>query len=339
MVAPAALMASLASGGCSGDVQPTADASSDGAALPDSATADGDSRHDAVADARPDAVAPGPDGAALDGAWLAFASNRLGDFDLFLVRPDGSDLHTVVRGAGNQLYPSWSPDGKTLAYASDAIGGVYNLYTVDAASGAVTRLPNDRGRGIAPTFSPDGTTLAFGGDGPGGGLIYTIPSAGGVATALTTGKARDGLPVWAPDGSVIYFATDRSGAFEIWSVKPDATDLKQVTTGAKVVGGPSVSPDGKVLAYARATPPVGDAGTGASVVLYNLAAKTDAVLTSSRDTEPSFARAGSLVGVTSLRFGAPNPEIVLVDTADAAAPFRLTNDPGVDTEVTFRPTP
>ena len=336
----AAAVTAVASGGCSGSVdpgEPGADASVDTATPPDGSVPGRDAGRDAAADAVADAVAPGPDGAALTGAWLAFASNRLGNFDVFLARRDGSELHALVKGPGNQMYPSWSPDGRTIAYASDAVGGAYKLFTVDAASGVVTPVPNDRPLATAPAFSPDGKVIVFGGDGPGGGLIYRISAGGGAATPLTTGAARDGLPVWSPDGSQIYFATDRSGSFEIWSVKPDGSALQKVTTGGKVIGGPSVSPDGKVLAYAKAT--TNDGGASSSVVLHTLATKAEVVLTAAYDYEPAFARSGTLIAITTLRFGAANPEIVVMDTADASASLRLTDNPAVDTELAFRPSP
>jgi Tol biopolymer transport system component len=319
--------------GASADARVIADASDASVVRPDTGP-----DVDAVADvAIP--PPPGPDGAVLTGPWLAFASNRLGTFDIYLVRPDGSELHPLVQGPGNQLFPAWSPDGQTLAFASDANGGNYALFLVDAASGVVHRLANDRPRGTAPSFSPDGKSIVFGGDGPGGGLIYRVSLSDGAAVPLTSGTARDGLPVWAPDGSLIYFSSDRTGPWEIWSVKPDGTGLQRVTTGANLNGGPTVSADGKTLAYATATPASGDAGAGTKVVLYTLATKTASIVSAMRDSEPSFARTGSLIGVTSLRFGASNPEIVLLDTAGVAPAVRVTNDPATDTEVAFRPTP
>ncbi len=348
LTAGAALTTLAGAAGCSGEVAAgpaPADASVDTTTETDANAPLADGGVDARTDARTDTdavadveVPPGPDGAALTGSWLAFASNRLGNFDLYLVRPDGGELHSVVQGPGNQLFPAWSPDGKTLAFASDA-NGDYALFLVDAASGAVKPLVNDRARGTAPAFSPDGTMIAFGGDGPDGGLIYRVPVAGGTATPLTSGSARDSRPVWAPDGSVLYFATDRAGPFDVWSVKPDGTSLQRVTTGTNLLGGPAISPDGKVLAYSTAVKATGDAGASTQVVLYTLATKSVTVLSASHDSEPAFAPVGSLIGVTSQRFGASNSEIVLLDRADASAPLRITNNPAVDGEVTFRPSP
>ncbi len=283
------------------------------------------------------APVPGPDGGALTGDWVAFVSNRNGDFDIFAVRPDGTDLHTIVQGPGNQLFPSWSPDGATIAYASDATG-TYALFLAEAATGRARELLNDRPRGTSPAFSPDGLTIAFGGDGPGGGLIYTVPVTGGHATALTAGTARDGSPVWAPDGRALYFSSDRAGPFEIWSVALDGSALTRVTTGSNLVGGPAISPDGRTLAFTRTQAATADGGVAElRLAFYTLASGT-MTLSEGSDSEPAFAAHGDRIGVTSTRFGASNPEIVIMG-ADASTPFRLTRDPGVDSEVAFKPSP
>src|SRR5262245_18300543 len=63
-----------------------------------------------------------------DGTKIAFVRNS---FDvmkdrirsrLWVVNVDGSDLRPLTNGAGNESYPRWSPDGKRLAYVSDASG-------------------------------------------------------------------------------------------------------------------------------------------------------------------------------------------------------------------------
>jgi TolB protein len=190
----------------------------------------------------------------------------------------------------------------------------------------------------APAWAPDGATIAFEGSGPSGSLIYTVAPAGGVAKALTSGKARDSSPAWAPDGSLVYFASDRSGAFEVWSVKSDGTGLTKVTTGAKVLGGPAVSPDGTWLAFAQ---PGAAQGSGASTVIarFTLATKASSVISALNDSEPAFATAAAARGrmaVTSTRYGASNQEVVLMND-DGGAPFRLTDQPGVDGHAAFQP--
>ncbi len=57
-----------------------------------------------------------------DGQWIAFASDRGGEFDIWVVRPDGSGLRQVTSGPGTKTWPAWSPDGRKILYTRSADG-------------------------------------------------------------------------------------------------------------------------------------------------------------------------------------------------------------------------
>src|SRR5262249_47924606 len=56
------------------------------------------------------------------GDRIAFASNRSGDYELYTIRPDGTDLRQLTRSPGNDAHLAWSLDGKLIAYASARSG-------------------------------------------------------------------------------------------------------------------------------------------------------------------------------------------------------------------------
>ena len=91
---------------------------------------------------------------------FAFASNRDGDFDVYTMRPDRTNLVQVTNGAGDDVAPLWSPDGRQIAFSSNRDGDA-NIYLINADGTAEMRLTSAPGDEILGAWSPDGSQLAF----------------------------------------------------------------------------------------------------------------------------------------------------------------------------------
>lgn len=108
-----------------------------------------------------------------DGTQIAFSSDSLsfvGAPALWLMAADGSNLRPVFRDPEAPVAllgsrPAWSPDGTRLAFvhciSCEVSGTNYEIFVVDVASGAVTRLTEHPGVDTNPRWSPAGNQIAF----------------------------------------------------------------------------------------------------------------------------------------------------------------------------------
>jgi TolB protein len=274
----------------------------------------------------PPPCAPGSPGAL----WIAFASLRSGNYDIWRARADGTCLDQVTDDAGTDLDPTWSRGA--IAFVSDR-GGALGLWRHDLTTGADAEIPT---LGLAsatqPAFSPDGAVLAFEGRvGSGGADVYVVPAAGGSPVALTADPTDAAGPAWSPDGRTVYFVSARGGVHDVWSVPAAGGDPEQVTTGSGIIGKPAVTPDGAALLYARVV-----ASGGTEVVRRELATGRLDVVTSADDSEPAPSPSGDRVAVRSYRAGHADVVVVALDGAPAVP---LTNDDASDGAPAFAPTP
>jgi WD40-like Beta Propeller Repeat len=98
-------------------------------------------------------------------------------------------------------WPTFSPDGKSIAVFFGEEGRYGDYWVMPAAGGAPRRLTTDFEEGGAPTWTPDGQFLVFPSTRAGSVNLWRVSVAGGVPEALTTGPGDDLDPVVSPDGA------------------------------------------------------------------------------------------------------------------------------------------
>lgn len=139
-----------------------------------------------------------------DGSRIAF--DRLGD--VYMMRADGGDQRLVAPGAN----PSFSPDGRLLAYAGAAPGDAQGIDTVSPDGGVPVRLTT--GYDLEPVWSPDGTEIAF----------IHIASVDVPQSFEVEMMKRDGSDVRVVESSVNAESLDWAGSSESsGSREPDVT--------------------------------------------------------------------------------------------------------------------
>jgi len=91
-----------------------------------------------------------------DGRFIAYASNRSGNSDIWVQPLGGGDAVQVTKDPAHDWQPDWSPDGKLIAFRSERDGG--GLFLVPALGGHERRISTF---GFRPRWSPDGSRILF----------------------------------------------------------------------------------------------------------------------------------------------------------------------------------
>jgi Tol biopolymer transport system component len=200
-----------------------------------------------------------------DGKWIAFDSNRksasvlsydsnrkstsASNRDIFVMRDDAGGLRQLTSGAAVDEDPTWSPDGKMLAFASDRAGNG-DIWVIRAdGTGLVNLTASSRRLDMEPAWSPDGSRIALNSYRDGNQEIYATDTDGGNVVRLTTSPGMDRHPAWSPDGARIAFDSERSGNFEIYTMGADGSDVRKLTNSALTDSRPAWSPDGRWIMF------------------------------------------------------------------------------------------
>ena len=156
---------------------------------------------------------------------IAFASDRDGNMEIYVMNADGGGLTRVTENAAEDTHPTWSPDGTRLAFVSSRDGNK-EIYVVGADGSGLTRLTNNTAEDFAPAWSPSLTNqqIAFVSHRDGNDEVYVMAADGSGQTNLTKNGGDDVDPTYAPSGTLLAFASNRDGdKFEIYRMASDGT--------------------------------------------------------------------------------------------------------------------
>jgi len=202
-----------------------------------------------------------------DGRWVAFSSDRFGNYDVFLVPVEGGEPTQLTFHTTGDVVRGWTPDGRIIFSSSRSTHPFLSpLYTVSPEGGLPMAMGMDQAANA--TVSPDGRYVVYNRDGLSTSRkgqrgnrttdIFVLDQETGRITQLTdTDFARfrehvnDALPMWGGDG-MIYFVSERDGIFNLWKMAPDGGQATQVTRYTE--GGvkyPSMSADGRAIVYTQ----------------------------------------------------------------------------------------
>jgi Tol biopolymer transport system component len=156
----------------------------------------------------------------------------------------------AASGAGSAIVigndaPSWSPDGRQIAFTSFRHGNG-EIYVMRADGSAKRRLTTNTAHDDHPEWSPDGTRIAFASTRDGNYEIYVMNADGSSPQRLTNDPQSDYAPTWSPDAQRIAWRTNRDGNGEIYSMRADGTEVRRLTVNAAADESPDWSSDGRI---------------------------------------------------------------------------------------------
>jgi Tol biopolymer transport system component len=257
---------------------------------------------------------------------IAFSSTRTGNFEIFVMNPDGSNQTNLTNNsAANDADSAFSPDGSKIAFTS--LRNRNNIYVMNADGSNQIRLTTDDTDDYMPSWSPDGTKIVYSSQRTGYGDIYVMNSDGTNQIRLTTHIAADYSPKFSPDGSRIVFYSNRDGNYEIYVMNADGSNQTRLTNNSVVDGFPAFSPDGSKIAF------VTDRDGNFEIFVMNADGSNPVNLTnnSAGDYYPAWSSDGSKIAFETNRHGYSD---IYVMNADGINPTRLTNNTAIDSRPT-----
>ena len=207
---------------------------------------------------------------------ISFASNRTGNFDIYLIDTNGENLRSLTNHPADERAPTWSPDGRFLAYTSNRDGDLrfhWRIYIMDTKTREHWRLTDRHEEEWFPAWSPDGKSIAFVSidhEGPWKedprhrhrSDIYKI-DVNGTNLRQLTHRGKNGRPAWSPDSQWIAFVSSHRGEGKgIYVMNAHGKKLRRLNDkGVQMVHGIfqsecSWAPDGKRIGFSISVPKV-----------------------------------------------------------------------------------
>jgi TolB protein len=199
-----------------------------------------------------------------DGSGLAYVYRGTNFADIFVTDDHGQNQSRLTNSASTILdntdwnfRPTFSPDGKLIAFVSDKTSTFPTLWLMNAADGSgrhALATPGLQQEDVdSMAWAPDGSQLAvtmFNEPGPTQIALVPLGATGRQTARFLTSLPGGALdPAWSPDGSWLGFAGREGFAVEVYAVQPDGSSVTRLTAEGQLARSPSWSPDGRQVAF------------------------------------------------------------------------------------------
>jgi TolB protein len=190
-----------------------------------------------------------------DRKWIVFDGMRRGadlltEFDIQIVRRDGTGRRVLTSTADWEVDPQWSPDGTPISFTRRPPHGDWRYASIWTMrpDGSDQRLltPGNKAR-----WSPDGRRLVFSAPAAGSdGDLFIIDADGTNLRHLVVTPAVEWPSGWSPDGKRILFTRSfNDRAADVYVINADGTNERRLTRARGIESGGSWSPDGSRIVF------------------------------------------------------------------------------------------
>lgn len=167
-------------------------------------------------------------------------------YELCISDYDGANENRLVVSTQPLMSPNWSPDGKKLAYVSFE-NRKSEIYVIDIATKARTKITSFAGLNSNPKWSPDGRKLAMVLSKDGNPEIYVVDINTRKLSRVTNNATIDTEPSWSPSGDALYFVSERAGKAQVYKFSMLNGGVQKVTHQPAKNLSPVAMPDGSGL--------------------------------------------------------------------------------------------
>jgi Tol biopolymer transport system component len=179
--------------------------------------------------------------------------------DVWVANANGRGARRLTRRRGPEFDPSWSPDGRRIAYRDSRHGINRNdeIYVMNADGTHARNLTRSPYNEWSPSWSSDGELIAFY-----SGELFVMRPDGSRARPIT--RVEGEYPAWSPDGQQVAFMSAQPGArggdpnYDVFVMNRDGSRLRQLTDWPGEDGWPAWSPDGRSIAFTTTHGPRAD---------------------------------------------------------------------------------
>jgi len=260
---------------------------------------------------------------------LAYISGQ--PSDIYLMSVDGSNQRRLTDDEIPDSNLSWSPDGASLAYASQPSGNV-QIWVMDADGNNRRALTAGVGS-YQPSWSPTGAQIVYVRYILGQGDVWIMDADGRNQLPLSTNDLDEQWPTWSPDGNQIALVVQQGSGSAIVLMNVDGSNQRELVTGGLNVL-PQWSPDGTTIAFAS--------NRNGQFQLYLVAADGTNLQNLSNNNAIEGPTGWSpdgrfIVFFSNRASAAPDAFDIYVMTPDGANIRKLTEVPGLNENARWRP--